>query len=301
MKPIPYSSKKLRVLAALGGALYSVLYGHLNEILSALISPGFYWVLLFSFFIALVMVNIVYHTTIWLDTHYRWRAEPFMRLMLQILLSLGLPLLVDFTSMAIYFGANGYSILDNGFLGEDFMYIICFMVLLNIYYNCYFFFFKRETNPDKDTKQDNRETDATELPVPYEETKRPAVHQSVLNLDYRGTHIQLFIANILCVYSAERKTIIITNDNEKYIRNETISSMEKRLSKEGFCRISKGVIINLQVVNGYGKAKARNILHLVPILKYKEIFKVLGDEKLIVGRVYLTSFLQAFTKAQEEK
>lgn len=190
-----YKTKGIRILAAFIGSCYIVLYGRTSEIWTALISPRFYLAFAVSFAVALFIVSIVHHSWIWLDIRYSWTEKTLKRIGLQIALGLALPLTVDLLCMTLYFGVIGQSILDNGFLDFDFLYVGCLVVALNIYYGFYHYYLSLQ-NPTE-------EQNLVEKTPP--EKNSCIEHPDILVIFHKGIHANLKLPEIFCFYRYGKK------------------------------------------------------------------------------------------------
>ncbi|WP_028043921.1 LytTR family DNA-binding domain-containing protein [Candidatus Stoquefichus massiliensis] len=106
--------------------------------------------------------------------------------------------------------------------------------------------------------------------------------QKKLNCKKDKEHCSIFLSDIFYIESIDEKTFIYAIDNV-YESQEKLYMLENQLSDDGFIRISKSCLMNLDTLKS---VKA--------MLNGKYEATLINDEKLIINRSYMRSFKKVF-------
>ncbi|MFP9097897.1 LytTR family transcriptional regulator DNA-binding domain-containing protein [Flavobacterium sp. RHBU_24] len=288
-----YLHRKMRVLIAVAGALYIVLYGRLAEMKTALVSFRFYTALLVSFIVALLILELIQFMWVKLDDYYQGNRLKYIRAAIQVISGITLSLIVDFLCFAVYFGLFGENILTIGFLSDDFIYVFYLLAGLNL---CYLLLsFTR--NPVENSAAKIEPPNLAQLTGQH--MPEASINQ-LLVIDHKGLHIHLEHRDILYCYRFSRKSKIVTNGKGNYTSNAAISNIAEQLHASGFLQTNRGFIINLATIKGYIKGIKRDTLQLVIKRDFKIFFAGLATDQLFVTKEYKEAFKRAFDILQEE-
>jgi len=292
-----YLHKSLRLLIALVGALFIVLYGRLNEIDTALVTPGFYIVLIISYGVALLIIFF---------TNYAW--ERFSRqpnlhistIMKLIFIGFLMPLLFDFSCMSLYYAAIGQNVLNNGFLEYDFIVVVFLVLSLNAIY-IPLAILKSKANSSQHKLHESAQTSSDPIQGGMPPSRVCLTENELyFTINYKGTNIRLRQADIIFIQSVGRKVSIHTAGRGTYQSYEPIITIEQKLNNKAFCKIAKGVIIHLKVVEGFQKGASKNTLQLVINEKHEHFFAQIQPDKLIVKKVFVAAFNDAISRFRAE-
>jgi len=307
MKHTHYNNRKFRILIALFGAVYVVLYDKFHLIFEALVSPGFYIAVIISFNIALLLVNFIHHITIWLDKRYDWRENFTKRIFYQTTLGVIVPSFTDLLLISIYFAAKGENILYNGFLWIDFPVVVIFLVLLNIYYWRYYIYLTRKryirespitaslplepsllyfTNKEVSEKETELSRESSNLPI--------SVQNDELILKWKGGLVFIPLKNIESLFLDNRKVQIISLREENYSFTGSITGTLDVIGHTDFRQINRSVILSLRIIKGYKPGKRKNTLRIILKPKYSHIYNLIPKEKFNVTKEFVDSIRNEF-------
>lgn len=286
LQPGPYRNLKFRLTAMFVGALFISLRGHFSKIFTALLTPGFYLAFSMSFFISYLMVHCVHLATKWLDNRFGWWEYVFVRIIMQSVFALGLPLLVDLFLISMYFDMKGQNIMTNGFLTIDFPFVVFFMLLLNL---CYVIFYLINIIRNLLSLL-KRQMPEYARERPHEKTEQ------AVEIMHNGVSIYYNLQEVLCFYASDKRTRVLTADRKNYAFNEPLMAIEKRYSEEGFMRINKGVLLNMSIIKNYVKGPSRDTLTIQVKQKYEGIIRSLSDGQLNVTKEYIEKVISLFSE-----
>lgn len=134
MKVPVYPNNYIRLTISVFAAFFIVLNGRWELIAKAFRSPSFYVAVAISFGIAYLMLTVIHRGSILLDRQAPWHKSVGKRTVLQLLVGVILPIVVDIVLAAIYIEATGQDFMKSGFFSHDFPIIAGFVVLMNIFY-----------------------------------------------------------------------------------------------------------------------------------------------------------------------
>jgi len=274
MKSIISHSSFVPVICGLIASVYLLFHGRPVNILEAATSPGFYIAFAVSASVALLLVYVVHTTDRYLNKKYDWRTATFERAMLQVLLGVITPALIDLVLLYVYFNILGQNIIDNGFLLIDYPIIICFILILNLYYLIYYFF----TSETESTFLFNYEGhDYINVEIKDTTEKNYIVNQN-------GKEILLDHYDIFCFYRNAKHVILFTMHKEEYAIKEPLSTVTRQLSGGNFQQINRSIVLNLDTVKGYNIGKKRHTLELVFKEKYTGLVEHMGTYQFVVTK-----------------
>lgn len=272
MGTVSYNNRKVRVVSAFIASIYIVFHGIPVDLIKAFSSPGFYIAAAVSFAVSLLLVTVVHHSTLWLDKRCPWRERPFERAALQLIFGIVVPALVDLLLISVYFEALDESMVENGFLLIDFPVIVCLIIFFNLYYLIHYLIL-------------------TEAVPVNESVELQEIHDASLAIHYNGQHVYFQVANDILFFHRQGKLVKgMTIHGNKYPINESISSLEKRYSSDGFVRINRATIVNYKMVNGYIAGSKRDTVHVIIKPEYATIAKDPDKEIYLVTKEFLNPF-----------
>lgn len=279
MQTIAYNNKKLRITCAFVASFYILFHGRPINLVKAFTSPGFYVAFAVSFSISLVLVYTVHQVTVWLDKSSRWRSEPIKRSLLQFLMGIILPALVDLLLISIHFHAMGQNIVDNGFLLIDFPIILFLIILFNLYYLIHYLLLTESKVPIQQADQNNQHHDES-LETP---------EASVLTIDHNGRLLKFNAAEDILYFCRQGKYVrLITFYGNEYPTDETLGSLAEQFKDSNFLPINRSVILNLAAVREFRDGHKRHTLELVFKDKFKNLLEHQDMNQFVVTKEHIS-------------
>ena len=95
-------------------------------------------------------------------------------------------------------------------------------------------------------------------------------------------YLRIYLENILYIESIDEKTFLYTID-DVYEASQKLYELEQNLQSQGFLRISKSCILNLQYLQ-----------HVRSLFNGKYEATLTNNEKLTINRSYVPAFKKAF-------
>ncbi|QRY55560.1 LytTR family DNA-binding domain-containing protein [Sphingobacterium siyangense] len=285
MGTVQYKNRKLRLVVSFLASFYMLVHGKPFDIGRALSSPGFYVVLAFSFFIAILLVEIVNKVSITLDKKYGWRSMYFARTALQIVFGIFFPALIDLGLVSIYFNILGEDIVDNGYFYIDFPVVVGFLIILNFYYCFHYWILTDQRNVAKQLKL---------VLATHIESKD--TEDELLMMEHKGRRIYFKIHDILYFYRSGKVVKFRAEDDSEHPVNYTIGKLSERYADKGFVRINRGMVINSRIIIGYKVGPRKNTLQLILHETYNKVVSDLGIEQFQVTKEFISHFKSILPK-----
>lgn len=268
-----------RIVISLPVSVFFVLYGSGISVFNALFMAGFYYSVIGSFIISVIIVNIIHYTTIYLDARLNWVNHFLLRLLWQFLLCFLAPSLLTYVAAAFYFKIFGIDInSETKYLTFDFPWVLALIALLNIYYFLYYLLIhsglqfelyegrvkilhEHKTTPLKD----NQEPSAMESAV-VEKTSLPSL------IMYQGNTAESVDAGekVAFFYYARNYYWAKTFDGHSLAIKQNLSEIENMYCGRHFFRINRKIIINRIIATGYYKNKNGKYMVRLPELQSEE-------------------------------
>ncbi|WP_154888320.1 LytTR family DNA-binding domain-containing protein [Longibaculum muris] len=95
-------------------------------------------------------------------------------------------------------------------------------------------------------------------------------------------YLRIYLENILYIESIDEKTFLYTID-DVYEASQKLYELEQNLQSQGFLRISKSCILNLEYLQ-----------HVRALFNGKYEATLTNNEKLTINRSYVAAFKKAF-------
>jgi len=236
---------------------------------------------------------------------YDWFSHVIRRAIVQLLLAVLFPLLIDFVALAFYFDLMDTSIFMNGFIKYDLPIIICLILLLNCYY-LIFYIYTRKANANSQLEhltnnppvigvlEANIENDIIEnetAPVVRQDTSA----DDVLPINHAGINASFHIrTDIVYFFRKDRKMHAVTIHGNTYPFIMNIEDLEQDYNNIGLCRINRTVIVNCNMVRGYTIGSKRNTLMVILIPAYTTKLPQNYIEHFLITRGYHKQFKSLF-------
>lgn len=269
-----YGTQIIRIGISLIVAVFMTLHGRWHEIARALITPTFYFAILASFFITYLLLYLIHFFTAFLDKRYPLNSKLFARLVLQILIGIGLPAIIDFVLMFFYFKAIGRDIFTNTYLLVDFPIVVTMLLLLNGFY--LWSGFKQEKH------------------------KRNQVTEPFV-INHDGTRLILNpITDIIYFYKDRKLIRVYTTTGKEYCSKSKIEYVSKKYEPANFCQINPSAVVNLRMVKGYVGGSTRDTWQLLFMLEHYAIIKHVNPKLLRVTKKNFEKFKNNLEALQAE-
>lgn len=304
---IKYGTFLFRFTIALCAAIYLLFHGRSVDLAEAFSSPGFYAAFLISFMVSIIIVHQIHYITLWLDTLYDWFSHALRRAIVQLLLAVLFPLLIDFVALAFYFDLMGTSIFMNGFFKYDLPIIICLILLLNCYYLIFHIYTKRANLlkekenlidnisvigvVDANIKNEEAEVETTAV------SEQDSAVDDVLPINHAGINANFHIrTDIAYFFRKDRKMHAVTIHGNTYQFIMNIEDLEEDYANIGLCRINRTVIVNCNMVRGYTIGSKRNTLMVILIPAYTGKLPQDYTNHFLITRGYHKKFKSLFER-----
>ena len=134
VESLPYYSRWYRILAALIGACWVVLNRLKTDIWVVLSNPGFYISVMFSFIIALVLIEASHRYSLLVDRRYSRACQYEQRLAMHLLVG---PLFTSVMAAALAYGlitAMGRDFVESNYLSKEFPLIVAMLFAVHFNY-----------------------------------------------------------------------------------------------------------------------------------------------------------------------
>ncbi|WET69098.1 LytTR family transcriptional regulator DNA-binding domain-containing protein [Sphingobacterium sp.] len=302
---IKYGTFLFRFTIALCAAIYLLFHGRSVNLAEALSSPTFYVAFLISFIISIIIVHQIHYITVWLDTLYDWFSQAISRAIVQLLLAVIFPLLIDFVALAFYFDLMGTSIFMNGFIKYDLPIIICLILLLNCYYLIFHIYTKKANDNSQLEHSTNSPPFIGVLDANIENEKvenetaalvrQDSSSDDMLPINHAGINASFHIrTDIVYFFRKDRKMHAVTIHGNTYPFIMNIEDLEHDYNNIGLCRINRTVIVNCNMVRGYTIGSKRNTLMVILIPAYTTKLPQNYTDHFLITRGYHKQFKNLF-------
>ncbi|TRW21062.1 hypothetical protein FMM05_20695 [Flavobacterium zepuense] len=288
MENVDYKNKPFLVMAAIAAAIYSCLHGRWSEIHIAIRSSRFYFALIVSLSIALILVFFVHNTSIRLDAKYSWRQHFLERVSYQICLGIFVAAFIDFLFIGIYFLAIGQNVWYNGYFRAGMPVVMILLFLLNCYYWIHYLIL---TSNSKEFPSLSEDKQTEEMPSQNNNYMEP-----LLEGFYKGRSFRYQPSkDVLYFYREEKFVRFVTMYGDNLPLAMTIENLADKYAKAGIYQVGRGILINYRIIEDY-QAGARDKLTIVIRQEYLSLIQNLSTDYFFVTKKYVESFKKQFGK-----
>lgn len=291
MKKNIYPSLKVLALLTLAASTYIVLHGRFNETFRAITSSSFYLAVGISFLIGMMVTFLVHFITIWLDHRLTWETMPIERALLQVVLGIMVPLVLDVSLISVYFQYLRQDIFQNGFFLIDFPVILGFVIFLNV---TYFIIYVLKSN-DKAMILKN----STSSFVLYNSFNDEVDSEDYTDRINDEAFTEEELTKIILIQRVGKKVLMFTGDGKQANINHTISTFTASYSQIGFLQINRGTVIKNGITADYIEGLRRDNLQLIPKDEYNWILDFIRLDQLQVTKDFIPGFLVDFQLSRE--
>lgn len=240
---IRYNDSKFRVIVSLIGSHFIAIFGYDEGMFEILLEPNYWVALLFGFGIALLGCYLVFRVTKWLDERFDWYEQTLIRASLQLLLGWVIPGMIMFLFAAGYFAFFRVNILHTVYLTLDFPVVCLLLLVMNIYYLCYYLIWH------------NRQLKEKMIAVPVAEDKA----RNIFIVHTATRSIPIKTDDIRQVFILEGNTFLRTTEmqdyQDAYLITETLKTMEELLDPALFFRVNRKMIVHIESIKAFVPGK----------------------------------------------
>lgn len=283
MKVPVYPNNYIRLTISLFASFFIVLNGRWHLITKAFQSPSFYVAVAISFGISYLMLTIIHRGTTALDRRAPWHKSISRRTLLQLLIGLIFPIVVDIALAAIYITATGQNFVDSGFLLHDFPIIAGFVILMNLFY-LVMYLTAAPPNGDGAILTDSDPNNSPQKPASdTEQTENRDEQDETLDILY-------------CCRMGRRTTIYTANGRE-LPTYQSLSSLLEMYSANGLIQINRSTLINVAIVEKYDRGHKRDTLQLLLKDEYVHLANYQNMDLFVVTKDHIDDFLGIYDVA----
>ncbi len=261
--PYKHFEKTLRVCMAVVAAHIIVVNGTNYSIFTLLLIKGYYIEMGFSVMVALIIIGWVNHISNRLDRRYPWEEHLLSRTVLQFLLGIIVPTLIEFFMVALYFWSLArINVLKTPFMNREFRLVILMICFFNLYCLARYFYIKwRITENEFDlyrkglvpTMEEAAEPDTEQLLPALEETKEASM-DAPTNVFIVHTVTRSYpvpIDEVAYFYRSNGHVFLRPFSGADAILSQSLDQIESQLVKQAFFRVARHMIISHKSVVDY--------------------------------------------------
>lgn len=275
MKTTSHKQTHLGMFVSFLAALFIVLNGRWDLIGKAIVSPLFYVALTVSFAIAFFLLSVVHHGNRMLDKYHPWNKNFYLRLLLQVLVGVLLPAILDIVLVAVFLKAKHSEIDMLSYLIHDFPIVLLLLILANVYYAVNLFLQKPGHNgvPDMDN-----------INPPY-----------AIRIQNDNRNIKLNIReDVLYCCRMGRRVTIYTVDGNSYQVYQSLANLVDEHHEAGLVQINRSILLNKHIARGYNRGQRRNTLQVIFKKNYAGLPAMQNHTLFVVTKEHLETFKQYF-------
>lgn len=233
--PVRYRDLYVRLIAAIAAAFIVTIFGEHKSLFELLTMPLFYLGFLVSLAIALVLISYIYWVTVQLDRRYPWEQQALVRTLLQLLLGLLVPALLDFFQAWLFMRSYDVNILETTYVSHDFQYILLMLAIINIYYFG-FYFYLRWRQAEQWTRRLHQEPPAN-----------ANTSAEVFMVSRGSLSIPLPFDDIAYVFREAEVNFLMTFCGERFFTGRTLDDIAQELDMR-FYRINRQMVVHRKAI-----------------------------------------------------
>ncbi len=236
---ILYRDLYFRLIGSLTAAHIIVAYGETLTIFQMLLMPTYYFALIPSFIIALILFSIIRAICIRLDKKFDWTVRTVERIALQLFFGGVIPAICAFLLASGYFALRGVNIFTTTYLQYDFQFILSQLLLINLYYVIYYFY--------------QKSAHAQKAIAALVAEKDGAVTESKRTFQVNGVKgsILFDVDEVAYFFRQDDSNFLRTKTKEDYFVNAALDDVYEQLPEDTFFRANRQLIVHRQACKGY--------------------------------------------------
>ncbi|WP_316834999.1 LytTR family DNA-binding domain-containing protein [Pedobacter nutrimenti] len=283
---VEYKDFYFRLAACLVASHFLIVYGETMPTFEMMLMAEYYYALVGSTIIALVLFSAIRAINIRLDKKFSWRDYPMQRTGMQTFWSFVIPAVFAFLLAAAYFFVRDVNILETSYLRYDFHIILMQLGFINLYYIAYYFYKQwraaenelvqyeklglyspgKDQTPDSLTEYPEKPTLLPEIQeresMEQTEPATEATYREIFIVHTTMRSIPVKIKDIASFYRANGCYYLRTVDqsvNDAYIIPQILKDVEKVLDPLLFFRINRKMIVSFSSCVSYRQGKGKTL------------------------------------------
>lgn len=236
---ISYRDLYFRLIVCLLAAHMIIMVGEDISSLKAFTILSYYPTLAINYCIALVLAYVVKKITLFLDKHFYWDDNIWLRAVLQFGMGIALVSLISFFLVFLYFKAFGHDVMASSYTKYELPLSVALLTILNLFYVVYYFWIKLNHLV--------KEKEAFVL-------KQPAMEKLTIDqvMVYKGTEVTpLPVEEIFFICKVENTLLVYTNNNDQYVTDRSLEELENSLDPQLFHRLNRQLIVHISCCKKY--------------------------------------------------
>lgn len=256
---IRYLSPARRLLAAFLSAYLIIIEGQPGPFYRTVQSYDFLITLVFSFVIALILIETVHLVSRLLDRYRPWKTHAFQRLLLQLNFGVAMVIWLDLLLVKGFFRLFSYDFEKSGYMVSEFPLVKLMIYILNIYYwTCHVAPGLFDLGRLFSRKRHLVENGFSEGNATGQDTTASAV--VLLKL---GSRIKYVAASEVCCFKRESAVgYAYLKDGTIWNFDYTIADLLGLLPRGEFFQTSRGIVYALDIIEGHRRDKKEGLLVL---------------------------------------
>ena len=234
-----YNDVFYRVILALFGAHFIVVYGDKEDIGKIIRHFNYYNAMVVSFVIAFLILYYIWMITRYLDRKLDWFQDTNKRIGAQIILGIVPAAAISVLLAWVYFSMYGHKITETPYFDSDFPIIMLFIFIANIYYFLYYLIASFWPNAPGARLQspDEQVPPLSSAPV---ETER---YRQIILVHTPLKSIPVPVDEIGYFFRENKRNFLRKHDGEIFELNTSLDELESSLDPIDFFRINRQMII----------------------------------------------------------
>lgn len=242
-----YRDKYIILLMSILIGHFFVVIGRDESLIQLWLEAHYYRDTLITALITMSIWGLVRYITSYLDKRSAWTENILIRLLWQVIMGLGIPILLTLILVFLFFTFIQQDILKSTFPIYEFPVSILVILMLNIYYAAYFFY-----NELQKKQLIIRELiEHTLQPLPDKDDQKVEVSAKNSKADFKTLIVNSGMKNIpietdkiAYFFKEDDYLYLITFDREKFVLNMTLDELGQKLNPEQFFRANRQMIVN---------------------------------------------------------
>lgn len=246
-----YNDCTIRIIAAISGSHIITEYVSLEPWSSHLFDKSYLIEFGSTLLIMLLIVNLIYQATVFLDRRYDWYDQTLLRVILQILLGIIVPGIVVFMLAASYLKMYGNNIFAYNYRFYVFPFIIALISIFNGYYLVRYLVWR--CNQLLHLIQTTPVDAGIDIIVPAleEEKSEGPVPKKIFIAHTPTGSIPVPVDSIAYFYRTSGRVFIRTFEGSDRILSQSLNQIEEYLDKNIFFRAARNMIVNHKAIMKY--------------------------------------------------
>lgn len=276
-----YFSIYVRILLSFLGSIYLIIEGQHKPVMAIIQQKNFYVSLVFSFFIAMVLLKVIHYISINLDKGWDWKRRPVLRLALQVVFGFLIVLYLNLLLVKGVFHLLDADFKKSGYMLVEFPKVKWMLGTINFLYwikamapgllSWKHFKSKLDASPPSISQERarGRETDS-------EPALKDGIEGIIGKLGNKTKHISL--DEIACIKCESRSGYVYLKNNAVFNIDYRTQDLVDVLDPTRFYQTNRGIIFSLDVIESYRRDKKEGVLILKEEIN-PEVSKIVSRER----------------------